>query len=94
MNSLGLPVQSDLDAKLSALITRQLIPLRELARSAVRTIDPSDDLICLRVSSDTKEYFLMWDENFLLTAIQKTESTGKDVTSRPGYRPESPRLYG
>lgn len=87
-------MQSDLDAKLSALIVRQLIPLRELARSAVRTLDPSDDLICLRVSSDAKEYFLMWDDQFILTAIQKIDSTGKDVTSRPGYSPSSPRLYG
>lgn len=59
-----------------------------------RTIDPSDDLICLRVSSEAKEYFLMWDDQFLLTAIQKIESTGKDVTERPGYRPQSPKLYG
>lgn len=90
----GLPVQSDLDFKLSALITRQLIPLRELARSAVRAIDPSDDLICLRVGSDAKEYFLMWDSDFLLTGIQRVESSGKDVTQRSGYRPDSPRLYG
>lgn len=57
-------------------------------------MDPSDDLICLRVASDTKEWFLMWDDQFLLTAIQKIESTGKDVTARPGYSPALPRLYG
>lgn len=71
-----------------------MIPLRELARSAVRAIDPSDDLICLRVCSDTKEYFLMWDDDFLLTAIQRVDTSVKDVTTRPGYSPKSPRLYG
>lgn len=82
---LGLPVQSDLDAKLSALITRLMIPLRELARSAIRTLDPNDELICLRVSSDAKEFFLMWDDQFLLTAIQKIETTsGKDVNVKYG----------
>lgn len=91
---LGLPVQSDLDIKLSTLITRQLVPLRLLARSIVRTLDPDDDLICLRIGSDTKEYFMMWDAQFLLVAIQKIDSTGKDVTFKPGYTPDSPRLYG
>lgn len=87
-------MQSDLDMKLSALITRQLIPLRSLARSVVRTIDPDDDLICLRIGSETKEYFMMWDEDFMIASIQKIESTGKDVTTRPGFSTDSPRLYG
>lgn len=94
MCEIGLPVQSDLDAKLSALITRQLVPLRQLARSVVRTIDPDDDLICLRVGSDAKEYFIMWDDQFLLASIQKTDTMGKEVFSKPGYTPDSPRLYG
>lgn len=88
----GLPVQSDLDFKQSALITRQLIPLRALARSVVRTIDPDDDLICLRVASDNKEYFMMWDEDFMIASIQKIETTGKDVRTRPGFSTDSPRL--
>lgn len=87
-------MQSDLDAKLSALITRQMIPLRSLARSVVRTIDPDDDLICLRVCSDAKEFFMMWDEDFLLASIQKIESTSKDVNTKPGFSVDSPRLYG
>lgn len=91
---IGLPVQSDLDAKLSALITRQLVPLRQLARSVVRAIDPDDDLICLRVGSDAKEYFIMWDDQFLLASIQKIDTMGKEVFSKPGYTPDSPRLYG
>lgn len=60
----------------------------------MRAIDPDDELICLRVSTEVKEYFLMWDEEFLLASIQKIESTSKDVTTRTGYSPKSPRLYG
>lgn len=90
---IGLPVQSDVDFKQSALITRQLIPLRALARSVVRTIDPDDDLISLRVASDNKEYFMMWDDDFMIASIQKVETTGKDVRIRAGFRTDAPGLY-
>lgn len=60
----------------------------------MRTIDPDDDLICLRLCSGPKEYIIMWDEDFVLVSIQKMDSMQKDVHTRPGFSAESPRLPG
>lgn len=72
--SKGDPVKSDLDMKMAKNIARILLPLRNLANSAVRAIDPENELFILRVKTKKNETFISYDEKFTLILMQNVQS--------------------
>lgn len=74
---LGEPVLYDPDLKLSKAIAKSVVPLTELMRSFVRTLDPSDDLIFYRFKSTKDEVLVAYDKNFSIISIQKKEDSMK-----------------
>lgn len=70
---LGDPVKSDLDMKQAKNIARIVLPLRNLAHNAVRTIDPEDELLILRVKTKKTEMFISYDERFTLISMQNVK---------------------
>lgn len=71
----GLPVRSDTDLKSATVIARYMLPLRDLARSSLRDIDPKDDLVYFRIQTKLKEYFISFDEQYTLITIQKLDTS-------------------
>lgn len=65
-----MPVQHDVDFKAAKNIARTVIPLRDLAHSCVRILDPVDDIIFLRIKSNKEEIFVLCDESFTMISIQ------------------------
>lgn len=55
-------------------IARIILPLRNLANSTVRTIDPEDELFILRVKTKKNETFITYDEKFTLINVQHVKS--------------------
>lgn len=70
---LGLPVRTDLDLKTAKIMARHILPIRDAARSAIRCIDPCDELVFLRIKTTKQECFVSYDEKFALLSIQKME---------------------
>lgn len=73
-NQSGFPVKSDLDMKTAKNIARIFLPLRNLTNSAVRAIDPEDELFILRVRTKKNETFISYDEKFTLISTQHVKS--------------------
>lgn len=55
-------------------VARIIMPLRTLANSSVRAIDPEDELFILRVKTKKNEYFISYDEKFTLISVQYVKS--------------------
>jgi len=71
VNLAGYPIQSDLDIKVSTFISKQALLLKDSARSAVRDIDPDDELTFLRVKTKKNEMVIAHDEEFSIITIRK-----------------------
>lgn len=71
---LGEPVKSDLDLKTAKNIARIVLPLRNMANSTVRALDPENELIILRVKTKKNEIFISYDEKFTLILMQNVRS--------------------
>lgn len=74
MLTLGDPVKSDLDLKTAKNIARIVLPLRNLANSSVRAIDPENELFILRLKTKKNETFISYDEKFTLILMQNVQS--------------------
>lgn len=73
----GNVLQSDYDVKVSLFITKNALELKEAARSAVRDIDPCDELTFLRVKSRKQEMFLCHEDEFSIISIRKDNQSMK-----------------
>ncbi|XP_005470945.1 dynein light chain roadblock-type 2 isoform X1 [Oreochromis niloticus] len=67
----GVPIRSTLDQSMTLQYAGQLRQLVILARSAVRDIDPQNDLSALRVRSKSNEIIVVTENNYLVIGIQK-----------------------
>uniref|UniRef100_A0A3Q2VCT9 Dynein light chain roadblock-type 2 n=2 Tax=Haplochromini TaxID=319058 RepID=A0A3Q2VCT9_HAPBU len=67
----GVPIRSTLDQSMTLQYAGQLRQLVVLARSAVRDIDPQNDLSALRVRSKSNEIIVVTENNYLVIGIQK-----------------------
>ena len=64
------PIRSTLDDKTSKLLSHDIMSLTARARSAVRTLDPQNDLTFLRIRSKKHEIMVAPHTDFLLIVIQ------------------------
>lgn len=74
---LGEPIHYDPDLKVSKTIAKHIVPLTNLAKTVVRTIDPCDELIYFRIKSKKDEILIAHDDNFSIISIQKKEDAMK-----------------
>uniref|UniRef100_A0A3B3XSX0 Dynein light chain roadblock n=1 Tax=Poecilia mexicana TaxID=48701 RepID=A0A3B3XSX0_9TELE len=70
VNSEGLPIRTTLDNSTTSLYARLLRSFTTLARSAVRDVDPQNDLTFVRIRSKKQEILVAPENNFLLIVIQ------------------------
>jgi len=70
INNEGVPIKTTLDSQLTVHYAALISQLTEKARSAVRDLDPSNDLTFLRIRSKKHEIMAAPDRDFLLIVIQ------------------------
>lgn len=70
VNSSGYPLQSDCDIKQSTFIASHALILKEAANSAVRAIDPTDELTFLRVQTMKNELIIGHEKEFSIIAVR------------------------
>lgn len=74
VNSTGNIIQSDLDIKVSTFISQQMMNLKEVARNAVRDIDPVDEIAFLRVKTTKHEIIISHEKEFSIISIRKEQN--------------------
>merc|ERR1719446_1513430 len=70
VNADARPIRSTLEAKDSEQLAHKMSELCAKARSAVRTLDPQNDLTFLRVRSKKHEILLAPEKEFTLIVLQ------------------------
>ncbi|XP_008937027.1 PREDICTED: dynein light chain roadblock-type 2, partial [Merops nubicus] len=70
INAEGIPVRTTLDNSTTVQYAGLLRELTRKARSAVRDIDPQNDLTFLRIRSKKHEILVAPDKDYLLIVIQ------------------------
>ncbi|CAI5664472.1 dynein light chain roadblock-type 2 isoform X3 [Oreochromis niloticus] len=80
----GVPIRSTLDQSMTLQYAGQLRQLVILARSAVRDIDPQNDLSALRVRSKSNEIIVVTENNYLVIGIQKLPEPDVSMSRETG----------
>mmetsp|Transcript_43392 Transcript_43392/g.70393 ORF Transcript_43392/g.70393 Transcript_43392/m.70393 type:complete len:98 (+) Transcript_43392:74-367(+) len=70
VNTDGVAIRSTLDASITAQYAGLMTQLATKARSAVRDLDPQNDLTFLRIRSKKHEIMVAPDKDFLLIVVQ------------------------
>jgi len=74
-NDQGQPEYTSLDNNLTFLLTSKLFSFTDMARSTIRDIDPTDNLLTLRLRTREKEMMVVAPEGGMqIIAIQKINS--------------------
>ncbi|XP_025413602.1 dynein light chain roadblock-type 2 [Sipha flava] len=70
VNSEGIPIKSTLDNSTSVQYAGLIQQLADKARSVVRDLDPSNDLMFLRMRTKKHEIMVAPDKEFIMIVIQ------------------------
>jgi len=70
VNSEGIPIKSTLDNSTSVQYAGLIQQLADKARSVVRDLDPSNDLMFLRMRTKKHEIMVAPDKDFIMIVIQ------------------------
>eukprot|EP00741_Cyanophora_paradoxa_P017744 tig00000203_g17138.t1 len=70
VNTDGVAIRTNLDQALTAQYAALMTQLAAKARSAVRDLDPQNDLTFLRIRSKKHEIMVAPDKDFILIVIQ------------------------
>ncbi|EDO39602.1 predicted protein [Nematostella vectensis] len=81
INNQGEPIKSSMDIPTTQLYASEFAPLAHFAHSAVRDMDPQNELRFIRVRTNKMEFMVAPDNEYLLIVIQKVTSHDKDVIS-------------
>ena len=74
MNTEAIPIRSTLDTALATKYCGLLKPLCEKSRSAVRDLDPQNDLTFLRIRTKKHEIMIAPEKEFTLVVVQNPNS--------------------
>uniref|UniRef100_UPI00358E1E01 dynein light chain roadblock-type 1 n=1 Tax=Myxine glutinosa TaxID=7769 RepID=UPI00358E1E01 len=72
INSEGMPIRSTMDNNTTVQYASLMQQLSVMARSAVREVDPQNDLTFLRIRSRKNEILVAPEKDYLLIVIQNT----------------------
>ncbi|XP_017784071.1 PREDICTED: dynein light chain roadblock-type 2-like [Nicrophorus vespilloides] len=70
INSEGIPIKSTLDNTITVQYAGLISSLAEKSRSVVRDLDPSNDLLFIRIRSKKHEIMVAPDKEFILLVVQ------------------------
>ncbi|XP_066138632.1 dynein light chain roadblock-type 2 [Euwallacea fornicatus] len=70
VNSEGIPIKTTLDNTTTVQYAGLISSLADKARSVVRDLDPSNDLMFLRIRSKKHEIMVAPDKEFILIVVQ------------------------
>ena len=70
MNNDAIPIRSTLENKTAQHYCALLKPLTEKARSAIRDLDPQNDLTFLRIRTKKHEIMVAPEKDFTLVVVQ------------------------
>jgi len=70
VNTEGIPIRSTMESALTTQYAANLSQLAQKARSAVRDLDPQNDLTFLRVRTKKHEIMIAPEKEFLLVVVQ------------------------
>ena len=74
VNSEGVPIRTTLEQSASELMAGFMTGLAAKARSAVRNLDPQNDLTFLRIRTKKHEMMVAPEKDFLLIVVQDPNS--------------------
>ena len=79
VNSDGIPIRPSkgMDDELTQLYSSQISQLAQKAKSTIRDLDPTNDLIFLRIRSKKHEIMVAPDKDYLLVVIQDPTISNK-----------------
>jgi len=75
VNNEGIPIKSTLDNSTSVQYAGLIQQLADKARSVVRDLDPSNDLMFLRMRTKKHEIMVAPDKDFIMIVIQNPTET-------------------
>jgi len=70
VNSDGIPIRSTMESNITTQYAAHLSMLATKARSAVRDLDPQNDLTFLRVRTKKHEMMIAPEKDFMLVVVQ------------------------
>eukprot|EP00920_Eleutheroschizon_duboscqi_P004239 GHVT01009740.1.p2 GENE.GHVT01009740.1~~GHVT01009740.1.p2 ORF type:complete len:101 (-),score=10.85 GHVT01009740.1:1386-1688(-) len=74
VNAEGVAIRSTLSAELTKRYSSQITDLASRARSLIRDLDPTNDLVFLRVRSKLHEILVAPEQDYSLIVIQEPEA--------------------
>ncbi|PAA46936.1 hypothetical protein BOX15_Mlig005159g3 [Macrostomum lignano] len=73
-NESGIPIKTNMDNSTTTQYCSSMVRLTERARSAVRDLDPTNDLTFLRIRSKKNEIMVAPENDYLVIVIQQGEN--------------------
>lgn len=73
LNRDNLPIHSTVDGTTTMSLANLCKPIEHMSRSAIRSVDPTDDLVVIRLRTKKNEIIIAPEEENLLVVIQSNE---------------------
>ncbi|CAF1591081.1 unnamed protein product [Rotaria magnacalcarata] len=75
INSDGIPIRSNLDASLTQQYAALIKSLSDKARSTIREMDPSNELLFFRMRTKKHEILVAPDKEYTMIVLQATDAS-------------------
>jgi len=75
LNGDNIPIHSTVDGTLTTVLAGSCRPIEQWSRSAIRDIDPTNDLVLVRMRTHKNEIIIAPEEENLLVVVQSMEKT-------------------
>ena len=72
LNEDDLPIRTSVDGTLTMTYANTLRPIEKMARSAVRDLDPTNDLVLIRMRTRKNEIIIAPEQDNLLVVVQSS----------------------
>ncbi|KAK3239791.1 Dynein light chain roadblock-type 2 [Cymbomonas tetramitiformis] len=75
VNNDGIPIRTTLDSNITVQYAALVTHMASKARSVVRTLDPQNDLVFLRIRSKKHEIMVAPETEYVLIVVQNPSAT-------------------
>ena len=75
LNGDNIPIHSTVDGTMTTVLAGSCRPIEQSSRSAIRDIDPTNDLVLVRMRTYKNEIIIAPEEENLLVVVQSMEKT-------------------
>ena len=80
LNGDDLPIHSTVDSTMTMALANSCRPIERLSRSTVRDIDPTNDLVLIRMRTHKSEIMIVPEEENLLVVLQNIDKNEPQPT--------------